>query len=74
MRPAEGDMESRVTNLESKVAFQDDLLESLNGIVAAQQQQIDLLQQQVQVLYDQMRSLSPSNLAMEELEERPPHY
>lgn len=67
-------MESRLTNLETKVAFQDDLLESLNRIVAAQQQEIDLLQQQVQMLYDQLRSLSPSNVALVAEEERPPHY
>lgn len=67
-------MESRLTNLETKVAFQDDLLESLNRIIAAQQQQIDQLQQQVQMLYDQLRSLSPSDLAVPAEEERPPHY
>ncbi|HEX4869961.1 MAG TPA: SlyX family protein [Moraxellaceae bacterium] len=67
-------METRLTNLETKVAFQDDLVESLNRIVAAQQQQIDLLQQQVQLLYDQIRSLSPTNVAGEAEEERPPHY
>lgn len=67
-------MESRLTNLETKVAFQDDLVESLNRIVAAQQQQIDLLQQQVQLLYDQLRSLSPSNVDGSPVDERPPHY
>jgi SlyX protein len=67
-------MESRLTNLESKVAFQDDLLDSLNRIVASQQQQIDLLQQQIQMLYDQLRSIAPSNLALESEETRPPHY
>lgn len=67
-------MESRLADLETKVAFQDDLVESLNRIVAAQQQQIDLLQQQVQLLYDQLRSLSPSNVAGNAEDERPPHY
>ena len=67
-------MESRLTNLETKVAFQDDLLDSLNRIVASQQQQIDLLQQQIQLLYDQLRSLSPSNIALDSEEVRPPHY
>lgn len=67
-------MESRLTNLESKVAFQDDLLESLNSTVARQQQEIDLLQAQLQLLYDQLRSLAPSNIAPTAVEERPPHY
>lgn len=68
-------MEARLMNLETKIAFQDDLVESLNGIVAAQQQQIELLQQQVQMLYDQLRSLSPSTIeSADGEEERPPHY
>lgn len=67
-------MESRLSNLETKLAFQDDLLDTLNDIVAAQQQQIDLLQQQVQLLYDQLRSLSPSPVGGEVADERPPHY
>lgn len=67
-------MDSRLTDLETKVAFQDDLLESLNRIVAEQQQQIDMLQQQVQMLYDQLRSIAPSNIAQGSADERPPHY
>lgn len=67
-------MDARLDDLETKVAFQDDLVEELNRIVAAQQQQIDLLQQQVQLLYDQLRSLAPSHLAAGTEEERPPHY
>jgi SlyX protein len=68
-------MDSRLTDLESKVAFQDDLLESLNRIVVEQQQQIDMLQQQVRLLYDQLRSLAPSNIDVPSAgEERPPHY
>lgn len=68
-------MDSRLTDLESKVAFQDDLLESLNRIVIEQQQQIDMLQQQVRLLYDQLRSIAPSNIDTPSAgEERPPHY
>ncbi len=37
-------MESRLTDLEIKVAFQEDLIETLNLAVARQQQQLDLLQ------------------------------
>ena len=67
-------MESRLTDLETRAAFQDDLLESLNRIVAEQQQQIDMLQQQVRLLYDQLRSMAPSNIATDAEETRPPHY
>lgn len=69
--------ESRLSNLESRLAFQDDLLDTLNSIVAEQQQQIGVLQQQVQLLYDQLRAIAPSGLDSETssaAEERPPHY
>ena len=52
-------MESRLTDLESRVAFQDDLLEALNRIVAEQQGRIDTLQQQVRLLYEQLSALAP---------------
>ena len=67
-------MESRLTHLETKVAFQDDLLESLNRIVAKQQRQIDMQQEQIRLLYKQLQSVAPSTLAPLDEEERPPHY
>ncbi|MEL0027260.1 MAG: SlyX family protein [Perlucidibaca sp.] len=67
-------MESRLTNLEVKVAFQDDLLESLNQVVAQQQRQIDLLQGEIRMLYDQLKSLQPSLIATAVEEPPPPHY
>jgi SlyX protein len=67
-------MESRMTELETKIAFQDDLLDALNHTVAMQQQQLDQQQRQIQLLYEQIRSLSPSQLASQSEQERPPHY
>ncbi|PRD37473.1 UNVERIFIED_CONTAM: slyX [Trichonephila clavipes] len=67
-------MESRLTDLEIKVAFQDDLLEALNQVVAAQQRQLDLLQGELRILYDQVKSLQPSMLAEVAEEAPPPHY
>ena len=67
-------MESRLTNLEVKLAFQDDLLESLNRTVAAQQLQIDMMQEGLRMLYQQLKSLAPSQMATEEEEAPPPHY
>lgn len=69
--------ESRLSNLESRLAFQDDLLDSLNSIVARQQQQIGVLQQQVRLLHEQLHLLAPADgegAAVSPAEERPPHY
>ena len=68
------DIQEQVMSLEIKLAFQDDLVETLNQIVIGQQQQLDLLQQQVQLLYQQLKSLQPSNLADLAEEVPPPHY
>ncbi|MDF3837486.1 SlyX family protein [Cupriavidus basilensis] len=67
-------MESRLTELEIKVAFQDDLLETLNLAVARQQRQIDLLQEQLQALYQQMRSSGAGGADGGPQHEIPPHY
>jgi len=67
-------MESRLTNLEVKLAFQDDLLESLNRTVAAQQLQLDLMQEELRMLYQQLKSLAPSQIATTGEELPPPHY
>lgn len=67
-------MESRLTDLESRVAFQDDLLEALNRIVAEQQGRIDTLQQQVRLLYEQLSALAPDVAGPGADEPPPPHY
>ena len=67
-------MESRLNDLETRVAFQDDLLETLNAIVAEQQQQLDLMQREIRLLYEQIKSLSPSDIGNSAEQERPPHY
>jgi SlyX protein len=65
--------EERLTELEVKIAFQDDLLDALNLTVTRQQQQIDLLQQQLRVLYQQMRQNAPGNEDAS-AHEIPPHW
>jgi len=64
----------RITDLEFKQAFQEDLLESLNKIVVEQQNHIDILQEQIRILYQQLKSLQPSNVADLADEVPPPHY
>lgn len=66
--------EARLTDVEVKLAFQDDLLEALNRVVAEQQRQIDLLQGEMQLLYGQLKSLQ-SGMSDQPVEDSPPpHY
>lgn len=62
----------RVTELEVKLAFAEDLLETLNQTVFRQQEQIERLQREVRELRDQMQSLPTEPRSLRD--EIPPHY
>jgi len=64
-----------IDDLQSRLAFQEDMLHGLNERVAAQEKDIDALRIQLQHLYKKMKSLESSweqeNAGDEKL---PPHY
>ncbi len=66
----------RIDTLEIRVAFLDDLLDSLNATVAAQAQQLMDLQDQFKVLYSRMESTSKGEgiEVFDAASEIPPHY
>jgi SlyX protein len=64
----------RFIELEIKVAYQEDLVQELNKIVACQQQQIDRLEATVKLLHDRIKSLSFERSGVEDKFEKPPHY
>jgi SlyX protein len=66
-------MENRLAELEAKISFSEDLLESLNRIVYQQQQQIDRLQLELRALREQVNDSLPGD-ANGPREEPPPHY
>jgi len=69
--------DSRIIELEIKVAYQDDLLQILNQTVAGQQQTIERLQVTCQWLHERIRQLSetgsekPGSPLRHDI---PPHY
>jgi SlyX protein len=65
----------RLTELEIKAAYQDDLLHTLNNIVAQQQQQISRLEATCGVLNERIKGLSAeSGNGSADVNEVPPHY
>lgn len=64
--------EARFEILESKVAFQEELIQQLDDAVIAQQRQIQELQQQLKILRSEFRSLE--NQMPDTPEPPPPHY
>ena len=68
------DVAARLTELEIKASYADDLLEQLNMTIYRQQQQIDSLVQQLAQLREQGQS-APQDPATRNLrDELPPHY
>ncbi|MBU1224801.1 MAG: SlyX family protein [Gammaproteobacteria bacterium] len=65
--------ESRLTELETKLAFAEDLLETLNQTVVRQQTQLDSMQQQLRLLHQQLQDTLPDE-ARSLRDEIPPHY
>jgi SlyX protein len=69
------EQERRLVDLESRLAFADDTVRSLNDIVAKQQLRLDALVQQVQQLRRQVEGLRTEVAATGSTDdERPPHY
>ena len=65
--------DERITNLEVKHSFSEELLEELNQTVYKQQQQIEALIKEVKALKLQMASNMPSD-GNSPRDEIPPHY
>ena len=66
-------MEERVTELETKVAYQDELLEQLNQVIIEQQATIDKMQKDFSKLNDTVKNFGDPRIA-EKDEDPPPHY
>jgi len=66
-------MESRITELEIKISYAEDLIDELNRVVFRQQQQIDFLARELDGLRQQVQSSAPTQ-APSLFDEIPPHY
>jgi len=67
------DMQTRLTELEIKLSFTEDLVETLNQTVTRQQAQISLLQDELRVLFQQLQRMAPDEHA-DPRDNIPPHY
>jgi len=67
-------MHDDIVDLQTRVAFQDGVLEQLNQVVTSQQTQIGRLENQVKSLKSQLESLQHSQVVQQGDEPPPPHY
>lgn len=65
---------ARMDELETRLAFQDELIETLSDQVAQQELDIRKLWEAKQHLKKQLSEIAPSNLKREDEEAPPPHY
>jgi SlyX protein len=66
--------EDAIIELQTKLSFQEDLLESLNQVVIEQQGQIAKLQRTVESMIGQMDSMQSASQDNGQQQEIPPHY
>ena len=66
-------LEERVMDLESRLAFQDDTIQSLNDVLVKQQNTVDRLQAQMAFLLKRQEDMGGQFESFEE-EAPPPHY
>lgn len=66
-------LEARITELESRLAFQDDTIQALNDVLVAQRRELDQLQLQLAVLAKRQEELR-GWLEVPGDEAPPPHY
>ena len=66
-------LEARITELEIKISYAEDMLDALNRTAFSQQQQIDQLMAQVRTLRDRVQATAPAEPRSLN-DELPPHY
>lgn len=67
------DVDARINELESRLAFQDDTLQALNDALVAQQRLLERLQLQMAALIKRQEEVG-SQFGLVEHEASPPHY
>jgi SlyX protein len=71
---AEHGLAARLDELETRIAFQDDLINTLSEQVSRQELDIRELWEAKKQLNTQLKEVSSSNIRREEEEAPPPHY
>jgi len=68
-------MNKRITELEIKVAYQEDTIQQLDSVVCKQQDQIDALKKQLIQLSDSTKEISGDIKGSQSpVDDVPPHY
>ena len=66
--------EDTITELQTKIAYQEDNIQELGNVVMAMQKQIDHLELCCQSLKDRLKEATSLFSGISEHDEKPPHY
>ncbi|KAE8176911.1 SlyX family protein [Photobacterium carnosum] len=67
-------LQSRLDELEMKLAFQEQTMDELNDALTKQQFMIDRMEIQLKFMVGKVKGMQTSNMADESEETPPPHY
>lgn len=68
-------MDDRITELEIKIAYQEDTIQQLDRVICGQQEQLDYLKRKISELVDNSKTEDDGNESLlSALDEVPPHY
>jgi len=68
------DLENHIIELETKLSYQEHIIQELNDVITHQQKQIDTLELQMKRIQDHLKNSTQSQIARPEEEVPPPHY
>lgn len=67
-------LQQRIEELETKVAFQEDTINNLSEELATHTQRYLIMQDQLRQMMQRLKAIQPNNIATESEETPPPHY
>lgn len=70
----EKQLEERIIELETRLSFQDRLLQELNDVVTGQQKQMDALEKDMRRIREYLKTATPGDAAPPAEDVPPPHY
>lgn len=65
--------DDHLVKIETKLSYQEDLLDQLNSIIIRQQKEIDSLKRELLLLQQKITTINEST-ENNNMDERPPHY
>jgi SlyX protein len=67
-------LEARITELETKIAYQDETIDILNDELKQHQVAMAKISRQIELVGEKIKEMQPSSVVSQELESPPPHY